>query len=163
MNKKEFTNEKNLIFFSIVLVCIFLINVPVIFAQTAQANNAIPYGTWEVSQIVMEKNTNGKVETKVYNKAAEMKERIPCPQAWEIKDSGIIVLRYSDNVEETTEYTIEDSVLTINSVGIVLKYMYTLNNETLTLTVTQKYMWNQPDGLVDDIEEKRTITLKMQN
>ena len=126
---------------------------------TTQAKGTIPHGTWEVSQIAIEKKTNGSIETNVYNTAAEVKEYLPCPQTWEIKDSKTIVLHYSGTGEETINYVFEDDQLIIATVGAIFKYRYSTNGETLTLTTTLKYGWSQPNGFVDNIEEKRVITL----
>ena len=163
-NYKNINNDKKvvllhkIIFRSMAVLCILLINATVIFAQT----NTIPHGLWEVSQVTIEKSTNGKIEKKTYNKVSEMQSYLPCPQTWEIIDSKNVVLHYSEGMKETIEYTIEDGLFTVNMFGAILKYNYSTNNETLTLSTTHKYKWNKTDGLLDDIEEKWIITLKTQ-
>ena len=129
--------------------------------STTQTKGAIPHGAWEVAQITIEKKNNGSLETNVYSTAAEVKEYLPCPQTWEIKDSETIVLQYPNNRKETINYTFEDDQLIIATVGAIFKYQYSTNGETLTLTTTLKYGWSQPNGFVDNIEEKRIITLNM--
>ena len=157
---KKIALSYKILFRSIATLCLLLINTSVICAQT----DKIPYGSWEVSQVTIEKKTNGKMVKNVYNTTAEVKELIPCPQTWEIKDLNTIVLHYSDDIgEEITKYAFEDGQLRINMLGAILKYQYNINNKTLILTSTQKYKWNQPDGSMDDIEEKRIIILNLQN
>ena len=132
-------------------------------APTTQGRDAIPYGVWEVSQIIIEKSTNGNIKKNTYNTAAEVKEYLPCPQTWEIKDSKTVVLHYSGGREETINYAFEDGQLVIGTMGAILKYRYSTSHDTLTLTITHKYGWNQPNGLVDEIEEIWIITLNLQN
>ena len=129
------------------------------FAQTKK--NVL--GIWEVSQITIEKNTDGKTEKNVYNKGGKVQSYIPCPQKWEIKDSKTIVLYYEDGTEETSEYEIKDNQLAIRYAGAILSYRYIVNDDTLTLTITHKYKWNLPDGSLQDREEKWNITLKKHN
>ena len=155
--KSNNKNTKKGLFRSIAMLCLLLINISVICAQT----NKIPYGSWEVSQVTIEKKTNGKMAKNVYATAAEVKENIPCPQTWEIKNSNTVVLHYSGDSKDTTEYTLKDGQLMMSVIGVFLKYQYNTNGETLTLTLTQNYKWHQSEGLIDDIEEKRIITLNL--
>ena len=150
--------------FGLIAVLFFLLsNALAVFAQTTQVNDKIPYGSWKVSQVTIEKKTNGQMEKNIYATAAEVKEFVPCAQTWEIIDSKTVVLHYSDDIgEEITEYAFEDGQLRINMMGAILKYQYNINDKTLTLTSIRKYKWNQHDGSMDDIEEKRIITLYLQ-
>ena len=157
-NKKE-TLLLKILFCSIAVMSLLLINTPVIFAQ---AKGTIPHGLWEVSQVSIEKKTNGKIEKKVYNKAVDVQDFFSIPETWEIKNSKTVILHYADGMEDTIEYTLEGGQLTINTLGAILIYQYSTNGETLTLSITHEYMWNQPDGQVDNIEDKRIITLTLQ-
>ena len=165
-NNKNINNNKKvailhkILFCSTTALCLLLINTTVIFAQ---AKDAIPHGLWNVSQVVVEKKTNGKMKKNIYNVASEVQGFLPCPQAFEIKDSKTILLRYPGDMVETIEYTLEDGQLIVNSFGAILKYRYIINDDTLTLTITHKYTWNKPEGATAEIEEMRVITLNKQN
>jgi hypothetical protein len=146
-----------ILFRSITMLCVFFISTSIASAQT---KDGIPSGLWEVSQITIEKKINDQVGKKVYKTAAEVKEFLPCPQTWEIKDSKTIALGYSDDRKDVIEYTIEDGQLIIVTLGYVFEYQHVADGDTLTLTTTLKYTWNNSEGGVDNIEEKRIITLK---
>ena len=118
-------------------------------------------GTWEITQITVKKNTDGKEETSVYNAANEVKSYIRCPQTWEIGDSSI-VQRYADGWEETSRYVLEGNRLTIHAADAPQSFEYTLNNAILTLQATHNYLNNLRSGQTEHIEEEWSIDLKKQ-
>jgi len=125
----------------------------------AQSTEALPQGLWKVEQITIEKNTDGKLETTVYNTAAEVQGYIPCPKEWEIKDAKTIVLRYADGMETIIEYSLNGNRFTIAVLGAILQYEYSINEEKLTLVTTHSYAWSQSSGVIARIEEKWAIVL----
>ena len=129
------------------------------FGQEEQANDALLQGSWEVTQITIEKNTEGKIEKMAYDNAGKIQSRIPCPQKWVFKDSTAAALHFQDDREETTEFSLDGDELTIRYAGAVLKYQYVVSGEKLTLITTQNYSWNQPSGQIEKIEEKWAIVL----
>ena len=124
-----------------------------------QAQNKLPQGKWAVEQVTIEKNTDGNLQTTVYNTAAEVKSYIPCPQEWEIGTENIL-LRYSDGSEESTALAFEGNKLKIAAAGALQLYNYSITGNTLTLTITHNYRYNNPEGQMERIEEKWTIILK---
>ena len=164
------------VFFRLVVVvmCLCINGVSVLFAQTedvssdekqesAEKDNAILLqGIWEVEQVTMEKNTDGRVERKANVKAKEVKGFLPCPQRWEIKDSKTVILHFPDQEVEPTEFTLEGDKLTITYLGAIMQYNYVIKDDVLTLTTTHKYHWNQTAGRTESIEEKWNMTLKKQ-
>ena len=140
----------------IISVCLLLSSIAV------QAAGALPQGRWEVTQVTIEKNTGGNIQTTVYNTAADVQSYIPCPKEWEINEKNI-VLHYLNGVEESVEYTFEGDRLIILE-DSMLPYWYSINGENLILTTTTTYIYanNLPTGQTERIEEKWTITLKKQ-
>jgi len=126
-----------------------------IFAQSAEA---LPQGLWKVAQITIEKNTDGKLETMVYNTVAELQSHLPCPQELEVNAQNI-VLRYADGREAVPEYLPDSNQLTIITAGVVLQYRYSIAGENLTLISTYEYLYNRPAEQIERIEEKCTIIL----
>jgi hypothetical protein len=131
-------------------------------SMVAKANETLPQGTWEVENITVDNNTDGKIENKAYGRNTKIHSYLPCPQKWEIKDSKTIVLYFEEGQKETTDYELKDNQLIIRYAGAVQSYRYTVKDETLTLTITHKYKWNGSDGRVQNREEKWNITLKKQ-
>ena len=126
-----------------------------------QAQNKLPQGKWEVTQITIEKNTNGKIDTAVYNAAKEIISHIPCMQELEIKGENI-VLRYSDGQEETADYTLQGDHLTIHIATGNQIYKYKNNGSTITLTAFYEYVNNDLVAKkYETISEKRIITLSI--
>jgi len=124
------------------------------------ANDSILLGKWSVSQIVVAKNTDGKVENAVLDSASQVNSYLPCPQVWEFKDSQTVVLHFSDGQEEATEYKIESDTLKVGFLGLMHHFRIDVSNQNLMLTVIYKYGWNRANGQVARIEENRIITLK---
>ncbi len=142
---------------TIILVCLLLAII------TVQAGNTLPLGQWEVVQITLEKNTDGRVETTTYNKTDEVNSYIRFPQAVETGESQRIVLHYPGKVESTVAgYTLEDDLLTIRSVGVVLQYQCHISNEILTLILVRHYSNNISEKELEHVTEKWVITLKQQ-
>ena len=136
---------------TIILICLLLTSI------AAQA--ALPQGKWTVTQVTIEKNTDGDIQTTVYNTAAEVKSYILCPQKWEI-DAQTIVQHYPGGWEETAGYTIKGNQLTIMAAGNAQLYQYSISGGNLILTATYDYVNNLPTGYTERINEKWTITLK---
>ena len=148
MNTKSKQMSKTMI----VAVCLLLTGLTV-QAQSLQ-------GKWTVEKVTIEKNTDGKVETTVYDSAAEVKNSfVPCPQEWEIIGVQNIVLHYPDGIVEPTNYTLAGNQLTMNAVGAIHTYQYSLSGGKLVLSITYNYRNNLPTGKVEQIEEKRVINL----
>jgi hypothetical protein len=127
-----------------------------------RANDTIPQGLWDVTQITIEKNTDGNVELSVYDDVRKVKSFIPCPQIWEFRDSTTLVMRYLDNTEESGKYTLEDERFTVDLAVAMQSYQYTLSEGKLTLRITHNYVNNLPEDHTESIEEKWIIELKMQ-
>lgn len=123
-----------------------------------QAAEKLPQGKWTVEQVTIEKNTDGNLQTNVYNKVTEVKSYIPCMKELEIK-AETLILRYSDGREEIMPLVLESNKLKIAAAGAIFLYGYILSENTLTMTVTHKYGYNTPEGQVENIEEKWTIVL----
>ena len=137
----------------LILACLLCVGMAV------QAAGSLPQGKWTVTQVTVEKKTNGNLQTSVHNTAAQVTSILPCPQEWEIGTNSIL-LRYADGREETTQYTVDGNTFTIAATGAVQLYEYSLSGSTLTLTITQQYKYNTAVGQVDNIEEKWIISLK---
>ena len=136
----------------ILSVCLLLASV------AAQAVDGLLQGVWKVEQVTIEKNTDGKVQTTVYNMAAEVQNHIPCLQELEI-NAQTAVLRYPDGGEEPAEYTLGSDLTIYTVVGQL--YRYSIKDENLILTVAYNYVNN--DLLAkqtENITEKWVITLK---
>ena len=143
---------KKMITKALILSCLFLTSIFI------RANDTIPHGKWEVSQVTIEKNIDGKHSREVY-KDAKVQNHIPCPQTWEIRDVKTIKLKFSDETEVTTEYVLKEDTMTIIYHGAIMKYQCIVTDNDLTLTITKKYQWNTPSGHVEQIEEKWVINL----
>ena len=134
---------------TIVVVCLLMTNVQ---AQSLQ-------GKWSVEKVTIEKNTDGNVQTIVYDSATEVKNSyVPCPQEWEVTGQNL-VLRYPDGRVEPTRFTLAGNQLTMNAVGAIHTYQYSLSGGKLVLSITYNYRNNLPTGQVAQIEEKWTINL----
>ena len=127
----------------IVAVCL---QITVVQAQTLQ-------GIWTVEQITIEKNTNSRVDTTVYHSAAEVTGTILCPDEWEINQDSI-VWRYFRGGEAIFAYTLDGDQLTLNTVGAIHPYQYSMSGGKLILTI--RYNVNNPPIHMD---EKWIITL----
>ena len=172
-NKKE-TMIRVFSRLSVVVMCLCINCFPFIFAQVenvssevnqekAERENALLLqGTWEVEQVTMEKNTDGRIERRANVRANDAKGFLPCPQRWEIKDSKTVILHFPDKEVEPTEYIVEGDKLTIWYLGAIMQYTFVINEDKLTLTTTYKYHWNQAAGRISSIEEKLNLTLKKQ-
>jgi len=146
---------KKMITKALILSCLFLTSILI------RANDTIPHGKWEVSQVTIEKNTDGKVETTVHDTLRAGQSFIPCPQIWEFRDSVNVVLHFPDGNKEVTNYVVDGNQITIGFLGALQKYGYAVEDHKLTLTVTHSYQWNQPSGNLAVIEEKWTVILKI--
>ena len=131
--------------------------------MTMQAAGDLPQGKWTVEQITIEKNVDGKIQLAVYNSAETIQSHIPCPNELEINGQNI-VLRYSDEREESAEYTLESDQLTILIAVGNQTYKYEIKNDTLTLTANYQYVNNDLIARKSEqISEKRVIILKLDN
>ena len=125
-----------------------------------QANDTIPKGTWDVVQVSVEKNTDGKTEKKSYKTVPEIKSHIPCPQVWIVSDENII-LRYSSGIEDITENKLEEGQLTVYAYdGCLFLYQCNISDGNLVLTVTYDYINILPARQIQKITENRVMTLK---
>ena len=141
-----------------------MISVSLLLASiVAQAVGTLPQGRWKVTQIAYENNTDGNIETVVYDAVANMNSYIHFPQELEINDLQRVVLHYPNSLEDATgEYTLEDGQLLIKGTGIMQRYQYTLNDDMLSLTIVQRYEKNLPTGGVEQVVETWTMNLKKQ-
>ena len=133
------------------------------FAQVSKIDNTFEtqlQGSWSVVSLMIEKNTDGKVETVVVDAFNNVESYLPCPQTWEFRDSTTAVLRFPDGREEGTMYHVEGDRFTIAFLGAFQRYQYVVNDKNLTLTVTHTYMMNQPSGHLATIKEKWMIVLE---
>ena len=130
----------------IFLTCLLLAGI------IAQAANNFPQGLWKVTQIIVEKNTDGNIQTAVYDKVSDVQSFIPFPEAWEI-NAQTIVLHYPAGEKETIEYAIENGRLTITAAGVIQTYGYGMNDGNLILDI----VINNPYA---EIREKWIFTLK---
>jgi len=129
-------------------------------AVFAQTTDVLPQGLWKVAQITIEKNTDGKLETTVYNTVAEVQSHIPCPQELEV-NAEIAVLRYFDDWEEAAEYALEGDELIIYTASGVQKYRYSIQDGNLILIAAYNYVNNDLQAKrSENITEERTIILK---
>lgn len=119
-------------------------------------------GKWTVEQITIVKNIDGKSDTTVYKTATDVKSNIPCPQKWNITEKNV-VLTYPNGKEETIAYIIEDDRLILLEDSMV-PYLYSTNENVLTLTTVTEYIYESelPSG-TKRVEEKWIIKLKKQN
>ena len=139
---------------TVILICLLLTG------MTAQA--ALPQGKWVVEKVIIEKSTDGNVQTTVYNNAAEVQSFIPCMQELEINAQSI-VLRYADGREDTADYALEGNQLTIYIVVGSQTYQYDVKKGKLTLTAVYNYVNNDTQARRSkQINEKRIITFKKQ-
>ena len=136
---------------AIVVACLLMTTVQ---AQSLQ-------GKWTVEKVTIEKNTDGKVETTVYDSAAAVQSHIPCLQELEV-NAQTITLRYPDGWEEVAEFIIDGSQLEVMTAIATQLYQYSKSSTTLTLTATYNYVNNNLAAKTSaKITEIRTITLKM--
>lgn len=141
---------KKQLFFSI---CCLLTGIA---AQAA----TLPQGQWTVTQVTIEKNTGGDTQTTVYNTAADVQSFIPCMQEIEINGKSI-TLYFPNGRKETTTYTLEGDLLTINNITGAQVYRYSINGEDLILTATYNYVNNNlAEKKSVRITEQRIIILK---
>ena len=126
-----------------------------------QANDSIPPGTWEVTQVRLEKNTDGEIQRATNSTTAAMKESVRFPLKLEIKESRNILLYYDDSKEGiSAEYTLEEGQLKIMSVGIALEFRYSLSDEQLTLAFVHRYANRKSADKVENVTENWTVTLE---
>ncbi|MCL2400825.1 MAG: hypothetical protein FWC91_13910 [Defluviitaleaceae bacterium] len=123
---------------------------------TVQAT--IPQGIWKVTQITIERNTDGNIETVVHNSAAEVQSFIPSFNELEM-DAQNIVLRY-DSWEERAQYNISGNQLIVLTSVARQIYEYSMRGENLVLTAVYNYLYNLPTGQTQQITENWTIVLK---
>ena len=128
-------------------------------AMVAQTVGVLPQGLWKVAQVTIEKNTDGNLQTTVYNTAEEVQANMPCPQEWEIRAENV-TLRYANAGETTVAYELKGNKLTMATLGAIQTYEYSTSGEYLFLTTTHKYGRYNPEWKVENIEEKWTISLK---
>jgi len=125
---------------------------------TAQA--ALPQGTWTVTQVTVERNTDGNIETTVYNSAAEVQSPHSKLQELVVSAQGI-VLRHLCGWEETiSSYTADGNYLTMASELYNEPIRYELGEGTLTLFTIHSHLYNLPMGQVQQIIENRETTFK---
>jgi hypothetical protein len=132
-------------------------------AQESSSEHTELQGRWEVTQVTVESNTDGKIKEDVYKSASKVKSIIPCPQEWEFKDSETVVLRYPDGREDTMNYAMDNEQLSIPMSGALLFFNYSVNGDNLMLTVTVGYDSARSKNKIDYTVENWTINLqKMQ-
>lgn len=144
---------KTKLFFSI---CLMLLAASI----TAQAS--IPQGIWTVTQITIEKNIDGIIQTSVYNTPVEGHRFIPFLKGLEVNVEDM-VLHYDGWEEISPSYTVSGNYLTLMSEMFQHPIPYSLSGGVLTLLTTHNYIYNTAAGQVKQITENRTINLKQQN
>ncbi len=150
--------------FLTVALGLFLVgNVNVVLAQEENMekndsiyglDNTLLQGQWEIVQVTVEKNTDEKIDTTVYNTTTEVQSFILCPNEWVINEHTI-VWRYFNGAEIAFEYTFGENQLTIkDGTPPMQSYQYNIQGEKLILTTY--YRVNNPPIHMD---EKWTIVL----
>jgi len=129
-------------------------------SMVIQANDTIPIGTWVVTQTSIEKYTDGRSKSTVYNSASKVQSYVRCPQVLEVKDSVTLMLRYSDETEETAKYKLEGNQLIVYAPDATQSYQFSMNGEKMTLRITHNYLNNLREGRTERIEEKWSIDLQ---
>ena len=129
-------------------------------SMVMQASDTIPVGTWVVVQTTIEKYTDGRSKSTVYNSANKVQSYVRCPLTWEVKDDTTLVLRYADETEETAKYKLEGDRLTVYAPDATQSYQCSMNGEKLTLRITHSYLNNLRTGHTERIEEKWSIDLQ---
>jgi len=127
----------------------------------------LPLGTWKVTQITSEKDTEGKIETTRYKSTADVKDYIRFPQTIEVKDSLTIVLSYFDREEKSmASYILEGDTLSIIEGPLRLIYLYELKDSEFVLTMESTYVnrkWDDNSSPITEIiAQKWIFILKIQ-
>ena len=121
----------------------------------------IPHGLWLVTQVTIEKNTDGKMERTVFKSADEVKSHIPCPQELEV-NAKTATLRYPGSWEDTADYTLNGNQLIIYILVGTQQYQYGISNGNLLLTADYNYVNNDLIAKKsENIAEHRRIILKI--
>jgi len=137
----------------IILVCLLITSI------TAQATDTLPQGRWKVTQVTIEKNIDGNLQTAVYNTATAVESYVRCPKEWEINEQTIIQ-RYPNGREEASIlYYVEGDLLTVRTT-YEQQYQFSISGENLTLITTYNYVNNLPTGHTERISEKWTVVFK---
>jgi len=131
--------------------------------KTLIASDKLQPGVWEVAQITIDKNTDGRRGRNTHKKAAEVQSYVRCPQKWEVTKSDTIVQYYDDGTAEKAVYTLEGNKLMIFAPAAIQTYEYAIDDEKLTLNITHTYYNNLHTGKTERIEEKWTIVLQKNN
>ena len=129
--KREYKKRKRLIAAVAAIYLLFT-------SMTLQTNNTIPIPQvfWQVVQITVEKNIDGKIEKNIYDKVEDVKSNIKCPHTWLIiyVPRGIL-LRYADRSEKLYYYDFDDKNLIISlDDGTKQSYKYEVKDDELILT-----------------------------
>ena len=135
-------------------------------AQTKESET-LPSGTWKVTQITSEKETEGKIDTTRYKSTADVKDYIRFPQTIEVKDSLTIVLSYFDTEEKSTaSYLLEGDSLSIIEGPLRHIYLYELKDDDLVMTMESTYVNRKWDDnstpITEIIAHKWIFILKIQ-
>ena len=132
------------------------------FAQTGEndnQNDMLSHGLWEVTQVTIEKNTDGRAEKIVNNAAKEVRSHNPCPKELEVNEKTA-TLRYSNGWEEPAEFTTEGDLTLYTVLG--QRFRYEIKEGSLILTVRYNYVNNDLAARRSErITENWTIILKM--
>ena len=144
------------------LSAILSLSIGLLLLSTAlQAINPLPQGKWKVSQVTIEKNTDGNTETTAYKEVEKIRSYFTPFKSWEINEKNIVINCLKDR-KETANYAIEGNQLKVMTAFASQLYQYNVNGENLILTTTYNYVNNLPTGQTERIEEKWTINLKKQ-
>ena len=165
----------------IVAMWIYSQSVSVLFAQSgdnitdpdipgsqniASKTEIIPYGLWEVTQVVLENNAVGRAQDVRHNTSADVKDYVRFPQVIEVIDSKTILLQYEGIAEKRiAEYTIDGDRIAILEGPIGYTYQYSLNDDNLILTLEYQYAnsrSNRSAGQAEFITEKWSFTMRIQ-
>ena len=165
----------------VVAIWMYLQSVPALFAQSdgnttdqdipesqniSPKTENIPYGLWEVTQVVHENNAGGRALATQHNTSAEVKDYVRFPQVMEVIDSTTILLQYAGIKDKRiAEYTIEGDRIAILEGPIGYTYRYSINDETLVLTLEYQYAnsrFNRSAGQTAFITEKWVFTMQKQ-
>ena len=129
--------------------------------MAVQAQDKLLQGQWEVKQVTVEKNTDGKIDTTVYNTVAEVKELMRFPQMLEVKDAKTILLHYPGvNQEVAAEYRLNGDKLRIDEGPLGYSYLVEIKDGNLILTNIDTYISKPFGGQMENITKKLTIVLQ---
>ena len=106
-------------------------------------------GTWTINRVKVKKTVDGVSSERTYSAGQKVESFIPCPQRWRMMNSKELEMYFEDGRKEVLEYKLGDGQFSINSLGAIFDYSYSVNGNTMTLTSTFKYGKEEEQLIVD--------------